>query len=191
MKKGSSKMKKPSRIKSFSTKTTLEKAMKNIIQFAQNTGYKVDDFNETDAIIVLSDSTSLTNYGHIYPVYLTNHSDNSITIEVGIKGKANQLMRLDAPHERCFNGIKTAIYAASVIPEIPYALDPKSGSVTNSRNTSYQSENSMTNQGNNTVQPSTNKTKFCTECGKSVSMNDSFCISCGFPFQKPSETPIS
>lgn len=46
MKKGSSKMKKPSRIKSLTTEVSLEKAMKTIIQFAQNGGYKLDDFNE-------------------------------------------------------------------------------------------------------------------------------------------------
>ena len=113
MKKGSTKMKKPSRIKSFSTNTPLDKAMKTTIQFAQSNGYKVDDFNESDAIIVLSDSASLTSYGNIYPVYFLKQTDNSLNIEVGIKSKSTQLVGLDAPHERCFNGIKTALYAAS------------------------------------------------------------------------------
>ena len=113
MKKGSTKMKKPSRIKSFTTNTPLDKAMKIVIQFAQSNGYKVDDFNESDAIIVLSDSASLTSYGNIYPVYLMKQTDNSLIIEVGIKSKSTQLVGLDAPHERCFNGIKTALYAAS------------------------------------------------------------------------------
>jgi len=113
MKKGSTKMEKPRRIKSFTTKTPLDKTMKTIIQFAQSSGYKVDDFNENDAIIILSDSASFTSYGNIYPVYLKKQSDNSLLIEIGIKSKLNQLIGLDAPHERCFNGIKTAIYAAS------------------------------------------------------------------------------
>ncbi|SEA56435.1 hypothetical protein SAMN05443667_105266 [Flavobacterium gillisiae] len=113
MKKGSVKMKKPSRIKSFSTTSPLDKSMKTIIQFAQSNGYKVDDFNETNGIIVLSDSASLTSYGYIYPVYLITQSDNSLLIEIGIKSKSTQLIGLDAPHERCCNGIRTAIYASS------------------------------------------------------------------------------
>jgi hypothetical protein len=113
MKKGSANMKKPSKIKSFTTNTPVDKAMKTIIQFAQSNGYKVDDFNENEAIIILSDSASLTSYGNIYPVYLIKHHDNTLLIEVGIKSKSTQLVGLDTPHERCFNGIKTALYAAS------------------------------------------------------------------------------
>lgn len=113
MKKGSTKMKKPSKIKSFKTNISLDKAMKTVIQFAQSNGYKVDDFNENESIIILSDSASLTSYGNIYPIYLTNLSDNSILIEVGIKSKSFQVVGLDALHDRCFNGIKTTIYSIS------------------------------------------------------------------------------
>ena len=112
-KKGTSKMSKPSRIRSFTTKTPSDKVMKTVIKFAQSNGYKVDDFNERDSIIVLSDSASLTSYGNIYPVYLIKQPDNLLLVQVGIKSKATQVVGLNAPLERCFNGIKTAIYAAS------------------------------------------------------------------------------
>lgn len=113
MAKGSTTMKKPNRVKSFSTKVSSEKVMKTIIQFAQTSGYKVDDFNEAESIIVLSDSTSFTSYGYIYPVYIVQQPDGQQIIEVGIKSKGMQVVGLDPPHERCFNGIKTALYAVS------------------------------------------------------------------------------
>lgn len=113
IKKGSTKMKKPNNIKSFKTNIPFDKAMKTIIQYAQSNGYKVDDFNEAESIIILSDSASLTSYGNIYPIYLINQSDSSILIEVGIKSKSFQVVGLEALHERCFKGIKTAIYAVS------------------------------------------------------------------------------
>ena len=113
MKKGSTNMKKPSRIKSFSTTMPIDKAMKTVIQFAQSSGYKIDDFNETKAIIILSDSASLASYGNFYPVYFKKRSNESLLIEVGIKSKVTtQLFGFDTPHAKCFNGIKTVIYAA-------------------------------------------------------------------------------
>lgn len=115
-KRGDSKMNKPSKIKSFTTNISLDKAMKIIIQFAQSNGYNVDDFNEIDSIIVLSDSAYFR-YSFIFPVYLSKQSDNSIMIEVGAKSKfpmpEQSYNKEILTHERCFNGIKTAIYAAS------------------------------------------------------------------------------
>jgi len=157
MKKGSSDMKKPNKLKSFTTNAALDKSMKTIIQFAQNNKYKVDDFNESDAIIVLSDSASLTSYGNIYPIYLSRQSDDTIMIEVGIKSKSTQLIGLDAPHSRCFNGIKTAIYAI--------VTDISSDKVisTNTDSVNYL---------------------FCSNCGKPYFQidNNKFCDSCGNKF---------
>ena len=114
MNKGSTQMKKPSRIKSFTTTTPLDKVMKTLIHFAQSSGYKVDDFNESDAILVLSDSASLTSYGFFYPVYLSKQSDGKTVVNIGIKSKAFQLGPIvSRNHEKCFNGIKTALYAES------------------------------------------------------------------------------
>lgn len=111
MRKGSSSMSKPLRFLSFNTNTPLEKAMKIIIQFANQSGYKIDDFNESKSIIVLSDSASLTSYGFFYPIYLSKQIE-STHIEIGIKSKLFQwgpLVR--RKHEKCLNGIKASLFA--------------------------------------------------------------------------------
>ncbi len=114
MKKGTTSMEKPKRIKSFTIKLPIDRAMKAIISYAQNGGYKVDDFNETDGIIILSDSATISSYGAIYPVYLKKESDNSLLVEVGYKTKGSPIaIQNPVPHERFFNGIKTALYAVS------------------------------------------------------------------------------
>jgi len=58
-KKGTTDMKKPNKISSIITDIPIDKAMKTIINFAQIGGYKVDDFNEKDAIIVINLSCDL------------------------------------------------------------------------------------------------------------------------------------
>lgn len=113
MNKGSVAMKKPNKILSFTTEMPGERILKVIIQLAQKGDYKVDDFNEGDLIIVLSSSGSLANDGFIFPIYITKQSDNLSLIEVGIKSKSTQMFGLNAPHERCFNNIKAAIFAAT------------------------------------------------------------------------------
>jgi hypothetical protein len=55
----------------------------------------------------------LTSYGYIYPIYLVKQSDDSLQIDIGITMKAGGYIGLDASLERCFNGIRTAIYAIS------------------------------------------------------------------------------
>ena len=114
-KRGAANMPKPSRIRAFNSNITIETAVKTIITYAQISGYKIDDFNERDHIIVLSDLTSLTSYGYIYLIYLNKQSDNSIQIEIGIKSKSVNPYSIhnDAPLEKCFNGIKASIYAVS------------------------------------------------------------------------------
>ncbi len=115
-KKGTSSMEKPTnRMKAFITDLPINKSMKAIIQFAQTNRYKIDDFNEEKAIIVLSDEHKNAGggtYGFIYPIYLSQHAPDEILIEVGIKGKMPYVTGYDTPHERCVNGIKSAIYAS-------------------------------------------------------------------------------
>lgn len=118
--KGKTSMKKPGKVLSFTTLVPIEQAMKTIIHFAQSNGYKVDDFNESQSIIVLSDSPTMGSIafansgGFIYPIYLSKQINNSILVEVGIKHK---MLRLGnpptAPLEKCCNGIKAAIFATT------------------------------------------------------------------------------
>ena len=152
-------MKKPSRTKLFTTNAPLEKAMKIIIQYAQSNGYKVDDFSETKQIIILSDTASLTtNFGYIYPIYLSKQSNETLSIEVGIKSKTIQLAGFETPHSRFFNGIKTAIYAIE---------NEKSNYKTISTNS--KNINSL----------------FCSNCGKAYLLNENvkFCNECGNEFE--------
>jgi len=113
MNKGSTKMSKPSRLRTFTTDKSKEMVLKTILKFAQSNGYKIDDFNEAEAIIVLSDSATLTSFGNIYPVFVTEIDDNLVKIEVGIKSKAMQQGGLNVLLDQCCNGIKVAIYQTS------------------------------------------------------------------------------
>lgn len=112
MRKGTSQMSKPSNILSLNTAISIEKAMKIIIQYANQSGYKIDDFNESKSIIILSNSASLTSYGFFFPVYLTKQNDSETHVELGIKSKLFQwgpIVRRN--QEKCFNGIKAALFA--------------------------------------------------------------------------------
>jgi hypothetical protein len=108
MRKGSTKMNKPIKIKSFYTEGYFDKSMKIIKEVALSNGYKVDDINENKGIIVLRESTSLISSGNIFPIYLIVQTDKSLLIEVGIENKSVEIALLDPPHERCFNAIKAA-----------------------------------------------------------------------------------
>lgn len=120
MRKGKASMKKTDKSLSFVSPIAIDKAMKTIIQFAQSNGYKIDDFNESNSVIVLSDLTTMAGVafansgGYIYPVYLSKQTDNSILVEVGIKHKIFKLgYPPSAPLAKCFNGIKAALFVIS------------------------------------------------------------------------------
>jgi hypothetical protein len=114
MRKGTISMNKPEHILSFTSDFPAEKVMKIIIQYANQSGYKVDDFDESKFIIVLSDPPTLMSMGFFYPIYLVQQNDGKTSIEIGIKGKIIQFQMgpvVNRYHEKCFNGIKTAIYS--------------------------------------------------------------------------------
>jgi len=54
--------------KSFTTTMTPQEALKAIIDFALQGGYRIDDFAETEGRIILSDSISPTSWGFFYPI---------------------------------------------------------------------------------------------------------------------------
>lgn len=106
-------MSKPSRLRTFTTDKSKEKVIKAILKFAQSNGYKIDDFSEVEAIIILSDSATLTSFGNIYPVFITEIDNNLVKVEVGIKSKTMQQGGLNVLLDQCCNGIKVAIYQIS------------------------------------------------------------------------------
>ena len=103
---------KPHKLMTFTTTMTPHKALKSIIEFALQGGYKIDDFTEAEGHIILSDLVSLTSFGFFYPIYVSMNNSGSTLVEVGIKGKASIVGTIGLRHqERCFNGIKATIFA--------------------------------------------------------------------------------
>ena len=113
MRKGSSAVKtKPSRLMSFTTARAPHDVMTIVIRFAQQSGYKIDEIAESDGRILLSDSATATSWGFFYPVYVSKQNDGNSLVEVGIKSQLIQVGPIvSRNHERCFNGIKAAIFA--------------------------------------------------------------------------------
>lgn len=113
MRKGSSAVKtKPSRLMSFTTARAPHDVMTIVVRFAQQSGYKIDEIAESDGHILLSDSATATSWGFFYPVYVSRQNDGNSLVEVGIKSQLIQVGPIvSRNHERCFNGIKAAIFA--------------------------------------------------------------------------------
>lgn len=113
MRKGSSAVKtKPSRLMSFTTARAPHDVMTIVVRFAQQSGYKIDEIAESDGRILLSDSATATSWGFFYPVYVSKQNDGNSLVEVGIKSQLIQVGPIvSRNHERCFNGIKAAIFA--------------------------------------------------------------------------------
>lgn len=113
MRKGSSAVKtKPGRLMSFTTAMAPQDVMRIVARFAQQSGYKIDEIAESDGRIILSDSATATSWGFFYPVYVSKQDDGNTLVEVGIKSQLIQVGPIvSRNHERCFNGIKAAIFA--------------------------------------------------------------------------------
>jgi len=113
MQKGSSALEeKPSNLNSFVADADSQAVLKIIVRFAQQTGYSIDTLEENTGRIVLSDSATATSWGFFYPIFVSQREDGKTLVEVGIKSKAIQVGPVVSQHhEKCFNGIKAAIYA--------------------------------------------------------------------------------
>ena len=113
MRKGSSTLtEKPSGLKTFVADASSEAVLKTIIRFAQQTGYSIDTIEDNNGRIVLSDSATATSWGFFYPIFLSQKEDGKTLVEIGIKSKAIQFGPIVSQHhEKCFNGIKAAIFA--------------------------------------------------------------------------------
>jgi hypothetical protein len=103
---------KPSRLQSFSTKGNPQDTLKAIVDFAQQSGYKVSAFEEAKGQLVLEESASATSWGFFFPVFVSRQPDGSALVEVGIKSKLVQVGPIvSRSHEKCVNGIKAALFA--------------------------------------------------------------------------------
>lgn len=78
---------KPSRLQSFTTELNPEETMKAIVRFAQQTGYKISFTDEAKGQLVLDKPVSFTSYGFFFPVFVSQQSDNTNLVEIGIKSK--------------------------------------------------------------------------------------------------------
>lgn len=104
---------KPSRLQSFTTEVNPKETMKAIVRFAQQTGYKISFIDETKGQLVLEKSASAVSWGFFFPVFVSQQSDNTTLVEIGIESKFFQYGPLvSRSHEKCVNGIKAALLLA-------------------------------------------------------------------------------
>ncbi len=102
------------RLQSLSTLLGPEEALKNVIRFAQHYGYKISAFNETAGRVVLEESASLFTWGFLFQVLVLRKGDGSAVIEVDTRSRLIQVgPLLSRHHERCVNGIRASLYAAT------------------------------------------------------------------------------
>ncbi|RAR72554.1 hypothetical protein [Flavobacterium aciduliphilum] len=117
-KKGSVDMDTSKNITTIKSNLSLQKTLKVIIKFAQNNGYKVDDFDESKGVIILSDSASFSTNtnGYIYPINIFEKNESEVMIQIGTDNKSLINKSFLGPlgnraHENCVNGIRTALYS--------------------------------------------------------------------------------
>ena len=120
LRKGSLKKTQPHYTESFFTDLPPYKTFKIIMAFATNNGYRIDDFDEENLRVILNERISLTSYGSLYPIYVRDQAGRTM-VEVGVTSKLGKIGLLSPfnkkmvtlRHERMFNAIKAAIFAAS------------------------------------------------------------------------------
>lgn len=99
----------------FETSLTPIAAMKAIVAFGTGSGYTVEDINEADHSFVLGDGTSLTSWGAYYHVRIDADAGGNTWVHVDTRPKVGGQMKaaLRSSNERCINGIKAALFAAT------------------------------------------------------------------------------
>jgi hypothetical protein len=99
------------RMLSVPAKCPPESALKSVIRFAQQSGYKVVALDEAKGHLVLEESISLFTWGFFFPVFVSVQQDGSTLIEVGIKSKLFQYGPIvSRTHEKCVTGLKAALF---------------------------------------------------------------------------------
>lgn len=117
MRKGSSVMEsKPSRLESFEIKKAPQEALKAVIQSAQQAGYKVSAMDENRGRVVFEEGASATSVGFFFPIFISQSTNNSSLIEVGIKSKLFQVGPIvSRSHEKFLSGIKAYLFSGNEV----------------------------------------------------------------------------
>lgn len=104
----------PTRVQSFTATGQPQETLKAIARFAQQAGYKISVMDEDKGQLVLEESASAISWGFFFPVFVSRRSDTATLVEVGIKSKLVQVGPVvTRSHEKCVNGMKAALFAAS------------------------------------------------------------------------------
>jgi hypothetical protein len=100
----------PQRMELLSTTVAPGKSLASIVIFAQASGYKISNLDETENRVVLEEPTSLWSYGFFFPIFISIQSDGSTAISIGIRSKFIQYGPIvGRSHRKCVNGIKAAL----------------------------------------------------------------------------------
>ena len=100
---------KPSKIIKITSELGISDVYKKLLKYSQNCAYKVESLDEEKHVIVFGDDATLTSYGFLYPIYLSEENGKTI-IEIGIKSKAFQVGPIvTKSHEKFVNNIKIAV----------------------------------------------------------------------------------
>ena len=115
--KGSLKKTQPLYSATFFTKTPPYKTFKIITDFAKQNGYQIDDINELQLALILNERMTMTSWGFLYPIYITEQIVGRTMIEVGITSKLGKFFQIGPlnkqittlHHENMINAVKDAV----------------------------------------------------------------------------------
>jgi hypothetical protein len=103
---------------SFTTETLPLETFKAITQYAIQSGYRIDDFDEQNLSLILNEKMSFSSYGSIYAIYVREQAGKTL-VRVGINSKLGRVflispinkMAVKLRLERMLNGVKSAVFA--------------------------------------------------------------------------------
>ena len=115
--KGSLKKTQPLYSATFFTITPPYKTFRIISDFAKQNGYQIDDINEQKLALILNERMTMTSWGFLYPIYITEQIVGRTMIEVGIASKVGKFFQFSpfnrkittAHLENMFNAVKGAV----------------------------------------------------------------------------------
>jgi hypothetical protein len=105
--------------RSMTVPGSASEVFRTIMQFSQQSAYKIEAFDETSTSLVLNEGMNVLSNGCFYPIQITQSADALVRVEVGIQPKITPTMAVTfgkpliaRSHERCFTQIHAALLAA-------------------------------------------------------------------------------